>query len=180
MIELAAVQGIEVHLAMLQVLLFKQALGLEARCDLRPDGVVGADGLVGRVPEAEGLFRDRDVEAAGEVADRVAGGVAQIVAPYRFHNDLDRIRGVLGHQIGERMPAAVTAPALARFVAGFAPALLDHVFGAAARAAGDRGVDGREDNHSDASGVDASVVGYRRRIVKRQPQVGRQENAVSW
>jgi hypothetical protein len=147
--ELAVVQGIEVHLPVLQVVLFKQALWLEAVRNLRPDGVVGADGLVGRVPEPERLFRNRDVEAAGEVADRVAGGVAQVVAAHRLHNDLDRIGGVFGDQIRERMPALVAALALPRFVAGFSRAFLDHVFGAAAGTAGDSGVDGREDNHSD-------------------------------
>ena len=79
MIELAVVQGIEVHLAMLEVVLFKQALWLETVRNVRPDGVVGAHRLVGRVPKPKGFFRHRDVEAPGEVADRVAGGVAQVV-----------------------------------------------------------------------------------------------------
>lgn len=132
--------------------------------------MVGANRFVGGVPEAEGLFRHRQVEAAGEVADRVAGGVAEVVAAHRFHNHFDRIRGVLGDQIGERMSAAVAAPALACFVASFARAFRNHVFGVAARAAGDGWIDGREEHHRDASGIDASVVGHRRRIVKGQPQ----------
>jgi hypothetical protein len=134
---------------MWQIVLLQQAVGLDAVCNLGPDGVVGADGFVGGVPEAEGLFRHRQVEAAGEVADRVAGGVAQVVAAHRLHNHFDRIRGVLGDQVGERMPAAVAAPALAGFMAGFSRAFLDHGFGVAAGTAGDSRVDGREDNHSE-------------------------------
>ena len=96
---------------------------------------VGADRFVGRVPEAEGLFRDRDAKAAFEVADRLAGGGAQVVAADRFHVYPDRIAGVLGDQVGEHVAACITAPALARLVAGLARALLDHILGAAARTA---------------------------------------------
>jgi hypothetical protein len=149
MIELAVVQGIEVHLAMLEVVFFQKAIRFDAVRNLRSDGVVGADGLMGRVPEPERLFRNRDVEAAGEVVDRVAGGVAQVVAADRFHDDLDRIGGVFGDQIGECTPAPVATPALACFVASFARAFLDDVFGAAVRAAGDSRVDGRYDNHGE-------------------------------
>ena len=56
---------------------------------------------------------------------------------------------MLSHEVGERMAAAVAAPALACLMTGLARAFLDHVFGAAARAAGDRRVDGREDNHGE-------------------------------
>jgi hypothetical protein len=164
--ELAVVERIEVHLAMLHIVLLKQAVGLEAVRNLGPDGVVGADGLVGRVPEPEGLFRDRDVEAAGEVAHGVAGGVPQVVAAHRLHNNFDRIRGVLGDQIDERVAAPVAAPALALLMAGFSRAFLDHGCGVAAWAAGDGWIDRREDNHCDASGIDASVVHSVRWMVK--------------
>jgi hypothetical protein len=118
MCELAMVHRIEIYLAMLQVMLLKQSLWLKAVRDLRPDGVVGADGLVGGVPELKGLLRSRNVEASGEVAHGLAGGVAQVIPADRFHDHLDRIRGMLGHQIGEGVAAAVAAPALALLVAG--------------------------------------------------------------
>jgi len=128
-IELAVVEGIEVHLPVLQVVLLNESCRFEAGRDLGPDGVIGADGFVGGVPEPEGLLRNSDAEAALEIAYRLAGGVA--------HDHLDRIRGMLGHEIGEGVAAAVAAPALAGFVASRARTLFDHILGAAARAAGD-------------------------------------------
>jgi hypothetical protein len=77
------------------------------------------------------------------------GGVPQVVATNRLHDDLHRIRGVLSHQIGERMATAVAAPALARFVASVARAFLNHGFRVAARAAGDGWINGRYDNHGE-------------------------------
>jgi hypothetical protein len=50
---------------------------------------------------------------------------------------------MLGHQVCKRVAAAVAAPALARFMAGFAPAFLDYVFGVATRTAGDGWIDWR-------------------------------------
>jgi hypothetical protein len=44
---------------------------------------------------------------------------------------------VLGHEIGERVPAAGAPPALACFMAGRARAFFDDGFGAAVRTAGD-------------------------------------------
>jgi hypothetical protein len=58
------------------------------------------------------------------------------------HNDLARVGGVLGHKIGEGVATAVTAPALALLMAGFARAFLDHILGEAAQAARAAG-DGR-------------------------------------
>ena len=66
--ELAAVHRLEIYLAMLQIMLFKQALWLEAVRNLRMDRVVGADGLVGGVPESvvgKGWARGERCGAAG-------------------------------------------------------------------------------------------------------------------
>ena len=71
---------------------------------------MSSDTLLPLNPMECGLFRYGDVEAASEVAERLAGGVAEIVAANRFHDDLHRIEGMLGHQVGEGMPAAVAAP----------------------------------------------------------------------
>ena len=70
----AAVELVAVHLVVLQVVRLDQAGRLVTARYRRPDGVVGADGRVGRVPEPKRLLRDRDAEAPGEVAHRVAGG----------------------------------------------------------------------------------------------------------
>ncbi len=95
---------------------------------------------LGGVPEAERLLRDRNVEAAVQVADGFSGGVVQVVAPDRFHDDLHRIRGMLGTSVDEGVSAAGTAPALARLVSCGAQTLLDDGFGAAA---GDGWIGGR-------------------------------------
>ncbi len=70
-LELALVQGIQIHLPVLQVVLLHESCWLEAALDWLADGVVGADGLVGGVPEAERLLRNCDAEAAFEVTDRL-------------------------------------------------------------------------------------------------------------
>jgi hypothetical protein len=58
--------------------------------DLRPEGVVGADGFVGRVPEPEGLLRDRDAEAAVEVevVERTGKGFAVIEQRWKVERTL--------------------------------------------------------------------------------------------
>jgi hypothetical protein len=129
--------------------LLDQASRLDAALDWLADGVVGADGLVGGVPEPERLLRDRDVEAAIEIAHGLASGVAQVVTADRLHDDLDRIRGMFSDQIREGVPTAGAAPALARLMAGGAQTLLDHGFGAALGAAGDGWVDWRYARHGE-------------------------------
>jgi hypothetical protein len=105
--------------------------------------VVGRDGLVGRIPEPECLVRDLDVQVSSEVADGVTGGIAQVMAADRFHDHLDVIGDCLVTEIREGMPAAIAAPTSTRFVAGFAPAFLDHVFRVATRTAGDGLIGGK-------------------------------------
>jgi hypothetical protein len=138
----------------------------EAAFDRPANGVVGADEFVGMMPAAEGFFRDGDMETAGEVADGITGRVAEVVAADCFHNNLDWIWGVFSHQVGEGVPAAIAAPALALLMAGFARAFLDHVFGATLGAAGDGRIGGREDNHNDISVVNALVVRDDRWMIK--------------
>jgi hypothetical protein len=143
LLELAVMQRVQIHLPVLEVMRLDQTGRLNAALDRCLNRVVGADGLVGGVPEPEGLLWDRDAEAALEVAHGVAGRVAQVVAAHGFHDDLDRIRGVLGHQIREGMAAAGAPPALTCLVAGDAQTLLDNGFGAALGAAGDGWIGGR-------------------------------------
>src|SRR5262252_3744114 len=133
-------QRIQIHLPVLEVVLLDQACGLNAALDLVPDGVVGAHRFLGCVPEPECLLWNGDVKATGEVADGLAGGVAQVIAPYPFHDDLHRIAGMFGDLIDEGMAAGVAVPALAWLMQGPAPAFLDHVFSPAARAAGNNWV----------------------------------------
>lgn len=126
-IELAVMQRIEIHLPVLEVVLLDKSCRLKAALDLVPDGQIRAHRLVSRVPEPNRLLRDGDVEALLQVADGVTGGVAQVVAPDRFHDDLDRIRGMLSDLVDKGMAAGVAAPALALLMARPAPAFLDHV-----------------------------------------------------
>jgi hypothetical protein len=70
-IEFAVMQGIQIHLVVLEVMLLDETSWLDAALDLVADGVVGAYRLVGHVPEPERLLWDCDVEALLEVADRV-------------------------------------------------------------------------------------------------------------
>jgi hypothetical protein len=79
-------EGIEVDLPVLEGVLLNEAGRLEAAFDRGPDGVVGAHGFVGRVPEAERLLRDRDAEATLEVAHGLPGGVAQVITAHRLHD----------------------------------------------------------------------------------------------
>jgi hypothetical protein len=84
--ELAVIERIKVHLAMLQVALLEQAIGIETAFDLLANRMVGADGSVGVVLPAEGLLRDLDVEAAIEIADGPEGRVVEVVPANSLHD----------------------------------------------------------------------------------------------
>ena len=91
MLQLSVVELVEVDLAVLERVPDYQLAGRVAFLDSGADLVVGRDGFVGGVPEAKGLFGDRDAKAPLEGTDGVWGGVAKVIEGDPLHNEPHRV-----------------------------------------------------------------------------------------
>ncbi len=86
------------------------------------------------IPVAKCFLGDLDTKATLQVADGLAGGVAQVVKREALHDELDGVACVLGDFSDEGVAALVAPVALAVFIAGVTLAFLFDLLGPTLRA----------------------------------------------